>query len=223
MIEFPKRAVVIAPHPDDETLGVGGTIARLTENGTDVSVIVVSGHLPPLYDEQAFNVTKKEAEQAFEVLGIKHFQFLRVPATTVNMVPVAELNGYISHFIQRVKPNWVLLPFPDRHIDHRVIFDASVVACRPVGKEPPQVVLAYETLSETHWNVPGIEPAFVPEFFVDITHQMEKKITALAKYESQISKAPSRSIEAITALARFRGSQNGCVHAEAFKVVRVVL
>jgi len=141
----------------------------------------------------------------------------------VNQVPVSELNGRVSRFVQRVKPNWVLLPFPDRHIDHRIIFDASVVACRPVGIEPPQVVLAYETLSETHWNVPGVEPAFVPEFFVDISLQMDKKTAALAKYESQISEAPSRSIDAVNALARFRGSQNGCFYAEAFKVVRIVV
>jgi len=222
-MEFPKRAVVIAPHPDDETLGAGGTIARLVENGTDVSVLVVSGHLPPLYDEGSFDVTRKEAEQAFKVLGVKHFEFLKIPATMVNQVPVSELNGRVSRFVQGVRPNWVLLPFPDRHIDHRIIFDASVVACRPVGIEPPQVVLAYETLSETHWNVPGVEPAFVPEFFVDISRQMEKKTAALAKYESQLSEAPSRSIDAVTALARFRGSQNGCFYAEAFKVVRIVV
>ena len=222
-MEFPNRAVVIAPHPDDETLGAGGTISRLVENGTEVSVFVVSGHLPPLYDEASFDTTRAEAEQAFKVLGVTHFEFAKVPATMVNQVPVAELNGCISRFVQAVKPNWVLLPFPDRHIDHRIIFDASVVACRPVGIEPPQVVLAYETLSETHWNVPGVEPAFVPEFFIDISRQMEVKTTALEKYVSQISEAPSRSIDAVKALARFRGSQNGCRYAEAFKVVRIVV
>lgn len=222
-MKFPERAVIIAPHPDDETLGAGGTIARLVENGTDVHVLVVSGHLPPLYKQASFDITRKEAEQAFKILGVKHFEFLKIPATMVNQVPVSELNGGISRYIQGVKPNWVLLPFPDRHIDHRIIFDASVVASRPIGIEPPRVVLAYETLSETHWNVPGIEPAFVPEFFIDISQQMEKKIAALAKYESQISEAPSRSTDAVNALARFRGSQNGCPYAEAFKVIRIVL
>lgn len=222
-MEFPKRAVIIAPHPDDETLGAGGTIARLVEQGTDVSVLVVSGHLPPLYDERSFDTTKREAERAFKILGVKHFEFLKVPATMVNQVPVAELNGRISRFIEELKPNWVLLPFPDRHIDHRVVFDSSVVACRPVGIDPPQVVLAYETLSETHWNVPGVEPAFAPDFFVDISQQMDKKTAALEKYDSQLSEAPSRSIDAVNALARFRGTQNGCSYAEAFKVVRIVV
>ena len=117
----------------------------------------------------------------------------------------------------------VLIPFPDRHVDHRVIFDACVVACRPVHPAAPTVVLAYETLSETHWNVPGIEPAFVPELFIDVTGHMPRKQAALECYASQIKHAPSRTIEACTALARFRGSQNGCEYAEAFKVVRIVV
>jgi LmbE family N-acetylglucosaminyl deacetylase len=117
----------------------------------------------------------------------------------------------------------VLLPFPDRHIDHRTIFDASVVACRPVHSEAPRVVLAYETLSETHWNVPGIEPAFVPEFYVNTSRYMDKKQAALNSYISQIYSAPSRSVDACMALARFRGSQNGCDYAEAFKVIRIVV
>ena len=221
-MEFPKSAVVIAPHPDDETLGVGGTISRLIENGTEVSVLIVSGHLPPIYDESAFKVTRKEAESVFEFLGVKKYKFLEIPATLVNQVPVAELNGQINKFIQEAKPNWVFIPYPDRHIDHRIIFDSSVVACRPVGTQHPKVVLAYETLSETHWNVPGVEPAFVPEFFIDISEHMEVKKNALEKYVSQISEAPSRSIDAVMSLAKFRGSQNGCSYAEAFKVVRIV-
>ena len=132
-MEFPKRAVIIAPHPDDETLGVGGTIARLVEQGTDVSILVVSGHLPPLYDEGSFDKTKMEAERAFKILGVKHFEFLKIPATMVNQVPVAELNGKISRFVQEFKPNWVLLPFPDRHIDHRVVFDSSVCGLQTRG------------------------------------------------------------------------------------------
>jgi len=84
-------------------------------------------------------------------------------------------------------------------------------------------VMAYETLSETHWNAPGIEPAFGPEFFVDTTDYMEQKKAALECYASQIHDAPSRSIEACMALAKFRGSQNGCGYAEAFKVIRAVI
>jgi N-acetylglucosamine malate deacetylase 1 len=223
MIPKPDRLTVIAPHPDDETLGAGGTIARFADEGVEVSVLVVSGHLPPLYPAEAFAVTKREAGEALRALGAAHWEFLEVPATMVHERPVAELNGNISRFLRAHSPQVVFIPFPDRHIDHRVIFDASVVACRPVHPDAPKVVLAYETLSETHWNVPGVEPAFVPEFYVNVSAYMDRKRQALNCYASQINDAPSRSVEACEALARFRGSQNGCKYAEAFKVVRIVV
>jgi LmbE family N-acetylglucosaminyl deacetylase len=223
MIAHPKRLVVVAPHPDDETLGCGGTISRFAELGTEVSVLVVSGHLPPLYERTVFETSSKEAEAAFRIMGVGRSEFLGIPATLVKDVPIAELNGKVSAFIGECEPDMVLIPFPDRHIDHRVIFDACVVACRPAHAGAPKVVLAYETLSETHWNVPGIEPAFVPEVFIDTTKYIDKKKAALSCYASQLHHAPSRSVEACMALAKFRGSQNGCVYAEAFKVVRIVV
>lgn len=223
MTALPRRMVVIAPHPDDETLGAGGTIARFASQGVEVSVLVVSGHLPPLYPQEAFDTTRREAEAAFASLGVARHEFLQVPATLVHATPVAELNGRISRFVRDMAPDWVLLPFPDRHIDHRWIFDASVVACRPVHPGAPTTVLAYETLSETHWNVGGIEPTFNPDLFVDVTEFMDRKIEALNCYASQVHNAPSRSLEATRALAKFRGSQNGCGYAEAYKVVRIVI
>ncbi|MBX9574781.1 MAG: PIG-L family deacetylase [Caulobacteraceae bacterium] len=223
MMDGIKSLVVIAPHPDDETLGAGGTIARFAEAGVKVSVLIVSGHLPPLYPQEAFETTRREADAALKVLGAHHWEFLQIPATKVHEAPVAEVTGKINAFIKARAPEAVLIPFPDRHIDHRVLFDYSVVACRPVHDKAPKIVLAYETLSETHWNVPGIEAAFVPELFIDVTDQIEKKKAALDAYASQVHTAPSRSIEACMALARFRGSQNGFVYAEAYKVVRITV
>jgi len=224
MIRPPRRITVIAPHPDDETLGAGGTIARFAADGCAVSVLIVSGHLPPLYPPSAFETTRREAAEAARILGVAQIEFLEIPATLVHQRPVAEVNGAINQFVRATEPDWVMLPFPDRHIDHRTVFDASVVACRPVHAAAPKVVLAYETLSETHWNVGGIEPAFIPDFYVDISGDpLIKKRAALDAYASQVHATPSRSIEASEALAKFRGSQNGCDHAEAFKVVRIVV
>lgn len=223
MMALPKRLVVVAPHPDDETLGAGGTIARFSALGVEVSVLIVSGHLPPLYKPEAFETTRREAQEALKILGAAKVEFLEIPATYIHQKPIAEVNGAIGGFIRAANPEWVLLPFPDRHIDHRTIFDASVVGCRPVHKDAPTVVLAYETLSETHWNVGGIEPTFVPDFYVDISQHIVSKQAALNAYASQVHEAPSRSVDACTALAKFRGSQNGCEFAEAFKVVRIVV
>ena len=223
MITSLRKVVIIAPHPDDETLGCGGTIARLADSDAQVSVLVVSGGLPPLYKREVFETSRREAETAFKILGVSSSAFLEIPATFVRDLAVAKLNAMISDFIRQAGAEMVFVPFPDRHIDHRVIFDASIVACRPSSASAPKVVLAYETLSETHWNVPGIEPAFLPELFVDISKCITRKQMALKCYASQIENAPSRSVDACTALARFRGSQNGCEYAEAFKVVRIVV
>lgn len=223
MLKNIKKCTVIAPHPDDETLGLGGSLARMSALGIEISILIVSGHLPPLYDVKSFEKTMSEAKEAFKILGVSKFEFLKIPATFLIKEDVSSLYNKISSFINNSKPDIVFLPFPDRHIDHRIIFDGGVVACRPKENGFPKTVLLYETLSETHWNVPGVEPSFNPDFFIDITETINKKIEALSKYVSQIDGNLSRSIEAIRALAKFRGSQNGCDFAEAFKLVRMVI
>ena len=217
---FGKSVCIIAPHPDDEVLGLGGTIRRMFSLGIEVHLLVVSGHLPPLYSIDVFEKTKEECNLASQILGISSVSFLEIPATNINQLPVAELNKKIMDFLTNVKPTTVFIPFPDRHIDHKLIFEASMVCTRPVGKSYPRLVLSYETLSETDWNAPYIEPFFIPELFVDIKDTFQYKIDAMKSYKSQLENAPSRSIESIEALARYRGSQNGFKYAEGFKVIR---
>tara|TARA_Y100000768_G_scaffold333690_1_gene273879 strand:- start:13948 stop:14619 length:672 start_codon:yes stop_codon:yes gene_type:complete len=218
-----KNILVIAPHPDDETLGVGGTISRFSGDGAYVYVLIVSGHMPPLYNENDYVITQDESKKAFQILGIKDYKFLDIPATMVNELPVSELNSKISDYVKKIKPEIVFIPFPDRHIDHRVIFDSAMVACRPTGNFFPNIVLSYETLSETHWNAPNIEPNFVPELFINISSSIELKKQALDEYKSQLAGNSSRSTNACLALAKFRGSQNNCDYAEAFKVIRFII
>ena len=218
-----KRVLIVGPHPDDETLGAGGTAAKWASQGHEVAVLIVSGHLPPLYDRGVYEGTEQEALAAFKVLGVAKHSFLKIPAVLVNQEPVHVLNERIGSFVREIAPHVVLLAYPDRHIDHRVIFDAVMVACRPVGSgRDIELVAAYETLSETHWNAPHIEPNFVPNFTVDITETFETKRRALACYESQISPFPApRSIEAVEGLAKFRGTQAGFAYGEAFHVIRM--
>lgn len=218
-----KRILIIAPHPDDETLGVGGTAAKYVSEGHAVIVLVVSGHLPPLYTPAVYEKTVEEARRAFEILGISEHRFLEIPATLVGDEPVHVLNEKIASVVREVRPQVVLCAFPDRHVDHRVIFESVMVATRPVGVGREIEILAvYETLSETHWNAPHIEPNFVPNWVVDISDFMVKKLEALACYESQISDFPgSRSVAAVEALAKFRGTQAGFAFGEAFQIVRM--
>jgi LmbE family N-acetylglucosaminyl deacetylase len=219
-----KRVLVVAPHPDDETLGAGGAIAKYVEAGNEVTVLVVSGHLPPLYGREDYEVTVREARKAFSVLGIAKSKFLEIPATMVGEASVGFLNGEIAGMVKEIEPNIVLCPFPDRHIDHRVVFESVMVSTRPVGAgRCIELIAAYETLSETHWNAPHMEPNFVPNWTVDITAQIDRKIEALACYESQIPPFPgSRSLDAVKALAMFRGTQAGFAFGESFQIVRMI-
>jgi LmbE family N-acetylglucosaminyl deacetylase len=219
-----KRILVITPHPDDETLGAGGTIAKFSGQGHEVSVLVVSGHLPPLYSREDYEITVKEAKQAFYILGVAESRFLEIPATMVGEQPVNVVNGKIGDVIREVEPQIVLCPFPDRHIDHRVVFESVMVATRPIGAARGiELLAAYETLSETHWNAAHIEPNFVPNWVVDITEHLSRKLDALKCYESQLVAYPgARSLGAAEALAKFRGTQAGFSCGEGFHVIRMI-
>ena len=219
-----KRALIIAPHPDDEVLGAGGLIKKLTKNGCEVIVVTVSGHLPPLYKKKDYEVTVAEAKNAHKLLDVSSSIYWEIPATMISDMPIHELNGKFHQFINDFRPQLVLSPYPDRHIDHRLIFDAVMVATRPVsaGKEIC-LLAAYETLSETHWNAPHIECNFIPNWIVDISDTINQKIKALRCFKSQISPFPApRSAGAVKALAKFRGSQSGFSFGEAFHIIRKI-
>ena len=219
-----NKVLIIAPHPDDETLGVGGAIAKYSAQGDEVFVLMVSGHLPPIYSRKAYEETVSEAYSAFSVLGVKKSEFLEIPATMIGDQPLHEVNSRILKVVNDFNPHIVLCPYPDRHIDHRLVFDSVMVATRPVGiGRDIEIVAAYETLSETHWNAPHIEPNFTPNWVVDISDHISEKLNALECYKSQISEFPGpRSIEAVEALAKFRGTQAGFAYGEGFHIVRMV-
>lgn len=215
--------LVVAPHPDDETLGAGGTIAALAAAGGQVGVLTVAGHLPPLYEPEVHERRLLEARKAHAILGVSESVFLDYPAVLLGDVPVPELNGKVQEVVDRVAPDVLLVPFRDRHVDHRLVFEAAMVAARPMGVgRGIGVVAAYETVSSTHWNAPHLEPDFVPTWCVDITNHIDTKLEALSSYETELDDFPGpRSLEAIRALALFRGSQVGCGYAEGFHVVRM--
>ena len=218
-----KRVLVISPHPDDETLGLGGSIAKMVSEDHDVYILTVSGHLPPLYSREDYDLTISEALEAYNILGVKNSKFLEIPATMIGDEPVHSLNNKIAEVINEFRPNLVFCPFPDRHIDHRLVFESSLVATRPLqaGAEI-ELVAAYEVLSETHWNAPFIEPNFIPNLVIDIGDFIEQKIAALKCYQSQISKDEGpRSLKAVKALAQLRGTQSGFEFGEALYIIRM--
>jgi len=215
-----KKVLVVAPHPDDETLGVGGTIKKLSKKKIDVSIIVVGGHLPPVYKLKHYEKTEHECRKACKVLGAKKLFFLKKIATKFNEESIAEFNKSLHNVINKINPEVIFIPFPDRHIDHRVVFNSCMVCTRPKKKKKLKMILSYETLSETHWNANYIEPNFVPDVFIDISQEYKSKEKALKNYSSQIKNNQTRNIDAIKGLASFRGSQNNKKYCEAFKLIR---
>ncbi len=222
MLESIARALVIAPHPDDETLGCGGTLRRLASVGVETSVLTVAGPKPPIYAEEAMKTSKEEALRAHAVLGIKESVFLDKPAAMVALTPHYQLNNAFRDVIQRLRPQLILVPFMDRMIDHRTIFDSAMVATRPNHRvNYIRLIAAYEVISETPWTAPGIEPTFNPNWFVDITEFVDDKLEAMACYESQVQPFPKpRSLEALRSLALYRGSIVGTGYAECFQIIR---
>jgi len=215
--------LVIAPHPDDETLGVGGTIRRAADAGHRIVVVTVAAHMPPMYSAESYEATMTEARAAHAVLGVDEHVFLEHAAMSLRDLGPGVLNGMVAEQIERFRPDAVFIPFPDRHVDHREVFEACMVAMRPVGVGSAlKCVAAYETISSTHWNAPGMEAAFTPNLVVDITSQIDGKIEAMGCYKSQLQQFPAaRSLEALRALALFRGSQAGYGYGEAFHIIRM--
>ena len=225
----PRRVLVIAPHADDETLGMGGTIARLTAEGARVTVAVLTGHGDephPLWPPETWERVRGEAKRAMEVLGVDDLRFAELPAARVAEEPPWRLNRLTDELVREIEPDALYVPFPfDLHKDHRELFHSLSVAWRPSTEHGRRLreVHCYEVVSETHWNAPYLEPGFLPTCWVDISEQLETKLEAAACYESQLSPEPGpRSLNAVEALARWRGSQMGLAAAEAFVTVRLL-
>lgn len=220
-----NKILVIAPHPDDEVLGVGGTMARLADEGAEVCVVIVTKAYPPEYDETVAECDRQEAAAAHQLLGVKETIFLTLPAARLDSIPHSEINHQLSEVIGRIQPETIYIPFTgDIHMDHQRVFLSALVAARPNTPHRPKAIYAYETLSETNWNAPYLAPNFVPNVFVDISAYLETKIQAMQMYASQIKLFPNeRSEETLRALATLRGSTVNCFAAEAFVLIREIV
>lgn len=219
------RVLVVAPHPDDEVLGCGGTMARLTAIGNEVHVLVATTGKAPQFPAEGVEQVREEMRRAHKTLGITRTYQLDLPAAALDTVPASQVNRAIGEIIDSVRPDTLLLPFfGDIHTDHQIVFTAAMVAARPRHAHAPKQILCYETLSETNWYAPPMTPAFTPNVFVNITDSLATKIEAFRKFESQMRDFPEeRSVEAIAALARMRGATVFLPAAEAFVNARQII
>jgi len=223
----PGPVLVVVAHPDDETLGAGGTIARLTAEGRDVWVCIVCDGVTARHAE-----TRRQqecAERACRVLGVTNVVFCDLPDQRLDSLDLIDIIRPIEHCVRDLRPDTVLTQFKeDVNQDHRVVFAATMVATRPGPENTVRTVACFETASSTEWAAPFQGGVFAPNMFVDISGTLHKKIEAMRMYAdtymSEVQPYPHpRSYEAIEVYAKRQGVVSGMKAAEPFMLLRGVL
>jgi N-acetylglucosamine malate deacetylase 1 len=221
-----STVLAIAAHPDDETLGCGGMLLRHRAASDQVHWLIATemtaevGGTP-----QRIAAREKEIAAVRDHFGFADVHRLGYPAARLDTAPKIELVHALSKIIDKVMPDTVYLPFRgDVHSDHAALCEASIACTKSFRQRSVRRMRAYETLSETEFQIaPGL-PSFTPNLFAEITAYLDGKIAAMRLYASEIAAFPfPRSEEAIRALAHYRGSTAGFAAAEAFMTLREIV
>jgi N-acetylglucosamine malate deacetylase 1 len=216
------RSLIIAPHPDDEVLGVGGTLLRRKSEGAEVAWLIVTTILAESgRSEASVRLRAEEIRRVAELFRFDKVFSLNFPTTQLDQVPISKLIAGVSNAFKTFEPEEVFVPHPsDIHSDHRVVFNAAAACTKWFRYPSVKRVLAYETLSETDFGL-GTDRGFRPNVFVDIAPFLEAKLRAMDIYASELGEFPfPRSQQAIRALATLRGAASGFMAAEAFELLR---
>ena len=206
--------LVIAPHPDDEVLGMGGTIKKLSKKNKIILCVISEGATAQYKNKKMIQVRRDSCKKAAKILGISHIIFLDYPDMRLNLSHL-DINKKLEEIIEKYRPEIVYTaPKNDLNLDHQMVFNSTLVACRP--KSGVKQILCYEIQGNT--KVP-----FVPNVFENIEKEFSYKIKGFKMYKSEIEEFPNpRSITAIENLAIQRGVESGTKKAEAFELIRVV-
>lgn len=225
-----SKILIIVAHPDDEVLGCGGTIVRLTKQGNTVYTAFLGEGITSRY-EQREDVDKKLIEELYacsrkaaDVLGIEGTFTYNLPDNRFDTIPLVDIVKIIEKLIEKIKPSVVYTHHNgDLNIDHQIVHRAVLTATRPIENQPVREIYAFCVSSSTEWAFGNTFSTFHPNVFVNISETLESKIEAFSCYESEIRSFPHpRSQRAITAHARYWGSVVGCNAAEPFELVRLV-
>ena len=213
--------LVVAPHPDDETLGAGGTLLAHREHGHELHwMIVTEMREENGYGEAQVTTRSGEIAQVAEKYGFEATHRLGFAAASLDATPRSKIVGAMAEVVDRVRPEVVYLPHPgDAHTDHRDTFEAAAAAMKPFRAPSITSILTYETLSETGAN-PLPDRRFIPTTYVDISSTLDEKTEIMALYTSELYDHPfPRSHASMRALATIRGAESRCVAAEAFMLL----
>jgi LmbE family N-acetylglucosaminyl deacetylase len=225
-----KTILVIAAHPDDEVLGCGGTIARLTSEGSNVYTLILGEGVTSrdrkrdlAKRENEIAELKKQAENANRILGVKKVYTFDFPDNRFDSVPLLDIIKTIEKIKEDIKPDIVFTHHHgDLNIDHQITFKAVMTAFRPTKDQSVREIYSFEIPSSTEWNAPSSLTYFMPDYFVDVNKSLEIKINALKEYKMELRDFPHpRSLRAVELNAEQWGVKMGFEAAEAFKTVRI--
>jgi LmbE family N-acetylglucosaminyl deacetylase len=220
------RVLVIAPHPDDETLGCGASLLKHKSRGDTLSWLVATRGHEPHWSSETLARKETEIENVSRAYGFEKTVRLNFPTIKLDAVPFEELIASLRQAIAETAPELVYLNhFGDVHSDHRVLFEATMAVIKPFygGQHGVKKVLSYEVLSSTDAMPTNPARAFAPNIFTDVSQFLEKKLEIMSLYGSELQPFPlPRALDSIRALARFRGATIGVEFAEAFMLVREV-
>ncbi|PRM98686.1 PIG-L deacetylase family protein [Aliarcobacter cryaerophilus] len=215
-----NKVLIVAVHPDDETLGCGGTLLKHKANGDEVHWLICT----TIDKSNSYYETReKEIEEVSKLYNFNSIMHnLRLKTMQVDEYTMSELVSKISKVINEIKPNIIYLPFKgDVHSDHRKIFEASYSCTKSFRYPFIKKIYMIETLSETEFAPSTKEDSFIPNVFVDISEFFEKKIEIMKVFESEIAEHPfPRSERNLRALATLRGATAGCEYAESFMLLK---
>lgn len=215
------KILIIAPHGDDEVLGAGGALAKHGRAGDEIYRCIVTKAYLPDWSTDFLVAREQEIVHSGKILHIKETFLLGFPTVKLDTVPQKELNDRLSAVVKETRPDVVYTAGGgDLNVDHRLVFEAALVATRPVPWSSIKKLLSYEVLSETEWSK-GLG-AFSPNYYIPLTTEdMRVKVSAMKAYQSELRPYPHpRSLEVLKVLAKLRGSEIGCQSAEAFTLIR---
>ena len=222
-----NNILIIAAHPDDEVLGCGGTVAKMSKNGDNVDVLIISDGVSSRdLKDKAFKenliLRRKACKLSCDLLGINKPDFENFPDNQLDKIPLLKITRVIEKKIKKIKPNIIFTHhWGDLNIDHQKISKAVITACRPQKSNNVKTLLFFEIPSSTEWQISSKKNLFSPNWFFDISSTINLKIKALKFYKSELKKSPHpRSLAGIKTLAEWRGAVEGSKAAEAFELGR---
>lgn len=220
-----ETVLVVAPHPDDETLGCGGTLLRHSADADERHwLIATTIEGSEMFSSDRIASGKEEIANVAENYGFEQIHLPKFPTTRLDTIAKGDLIAEFSEVVQRVRPTTVYLPFRnDVHSDHAAVFDAMVAATKSFRAPFVKGIYAYETLSETEFGLRTDDSGFQPNLFIDISEHLNRKIEIMKLFKEEMDEFPfPRSATAITAQAQLRGSQIACHAAEAFMILKEI-